>query len=308
MVELKMGARERILSLLPHSAAAELSVLASGRLRFWDRLQELRLRAPGRSSLVFGNRQRVLSARVDAGEMEALLLCLCGGSRYAFEECISEGYLPFEGGIRIGVCGRAHYEGEVLRGICDVSSLVIRFPHASEVASVPVLEAFCRAKRGLLIYSPPGVGKTTALRALARALGEQNPPRRVVVIDERLEFAPEEYENSTVDVLRGYHREAALRIAYRSMNPEVILLDEIGGREEAEALAALLRGGATAVATAHAASREDLYLRGVLSPFFEREIFDVFLALERRDGRVFYRMEEERSERSEMQECSAILV
>ena len=202
-----------------------MSALSCGQHRFWERLQELRLRAPGRSSLVFGNRQRVLSARVDAGEMEALLLCLCGGSRYAFEECISEGYLPFEGGIRIGVCGRARYEGRELRGICEISSLVIRFPHASDVAAIPVLEAFSRAGRGLLIYSAPGVGKTTALRALALALGRKNPPMRVVVIDERMEFSPEEYEDATVDILRGYHRPLALQIAlviaeYNGLNVE----------------------------------------------------------------------------------------
>ena len=298
---------ERLLSLLPQRIAAELTALSGGRHRFWDRLQELRLRVFGRSSIVFGDCQRPLRGSVSEEEMEALLLRLCKGSRYAFEECIAEGYLPFEGGIRIGVCGRARYEGEVLRGVCDVYSLIVRFPHGADFASPIVLEAFLQAKRGLLIYSPPGVGKTTALRALALALGKQDPPRRVVILDERLEFAPEEYKDATVDILRGYHRAQALHMAYRSMNPEVILLDEIGAREEADALAALLRGGTIAVATAHAASREDLRLRGVLSPFFERGIFDVFLALERRNGRVVYQMQCEDEKGRDADECSVIL-
>lgn len=278
----------RFLSLLPQRMAAEILALSGGQNRFWERLQELRLRAAGRSALVFGNRQKPLSSRIDAVEMEALLLRLCGGSRYAFEECICEGYLPYEGGIRIGVCGRARYEGRDLRGICEIGSLVVRFPHASEMASVSVLEAFSRATRGLLIYSAPGIGKTTALRALALALGRQKPPMRVVVIDERMEFSPEEYEDATVDILRGYHRPLALQIAHRAMNPEVVMLDEIGGREEAEGMASLLRGGAIAVATAHAASMEDLYLRGALRSFFDMEIFDAFLGIRRENGRVVY--------------------
>ena len=167
--------------------------------------------------------------------------------------------------------------------------------------------AFRRTRRGLLIYSPPGVGKTTALRALALALGQQKPPLRVVVIDERLEFFPEEYRDGGVDILRGYRRDAALRIAYRSMNPEVILMDEIGGPEEAEGLSALLRGGAVTVATAHAKTREDLFMRGALRPFFERRIFDVFLSLKRENGVVVYDIEEETKEKDGMCECSVIL-
>ncbi len=299
--------RARLFSLLPQALAAELAALSGGRHRFFERLQELRLRAVGRSSIVMGGRQRPLFSRINAEEMEDLLLRLCGGSRYAFEECIGEGYLPFFGGIRIGVCGRARYEGEILRGVCEIRSLVVRFPHAPDCAIASVLEAFRRTRRGLLIYSPPGVGKTTALRALALALGRQEPPPRVVVIDERLEFFPEEYEDSTVDILRGYHRDEALRIAYRSMNPEVILMDEIGGREEAEGLAALMRGGAVTVATAHAETREDLLSRGALRPFFDREVFDVLLSLKRKDGTVIYETEDVTREKEGIRECSVML-
>ena len=300
--------RERLFSLLPQAIAAELLALSGGRHRFFQRLQELRLRAVGRSSIVLGDRQRPLCARMHKEEMEPLLLRLCDSSRYAFEECIAEGYLPFEGGIRIGVCGRARYERNILRGICDISSLVIRFPHTCDLAAAQVMEAFSLARRGLLIYSPPGVGKTTALRALALALGRQSPPMRVVVIDERQEFAIEEYADATVDILRGYRRERALCIAHRSMNPEVILMDEIGGAAEAEGLASLLRGGAIVVATAHAGSREDLVARGALRPFFEREIFDVFLSIQRCGKRVLYEIEEGDCRREKKDECSVILV
>jgi stage III sporulation protein AA len=67
-----------------------------------------------------------------------------------------------------------------------------------------------------------------------------------------------------------------------------VILDEIGGREEAEALASLLRGGTLAVASAHAASYADLCRRGALRPFFEAEAFDAFLGIKRENGHIVY--------------------
>ncbi len=301
------GDAARLLSFLPSQISAELCALASGRKDYWARIEELRLRAEGRCSAVFRGRQSLLRARLDAEQMQALLLRLCGGSLYAYEECIAEGYLPMENGMRVGVCGRARYEGEALRGICEVRSLVFRFPHpAPQAAAAAVTEAFSRARRGLLIYAPPGVGKTTALRALALSLGRQMPPRRVVVVDERMEFSPREYAEATVDILRGYRRAQGLQIAHRSLSPEVVMIDEIGGFAEASEMAALLRGGAIAVATAHARSREDLYARGALAPFMERGIFDVFLRIQRENGKWDYEIEDAWNREADFSKCFAI--
>ena len=295
----------RLFGLLPERLAAEICMLSGGRASFSERLEELRLRAPGKSSVVLGGAHRPLQARLSRAELEALAIGLCGGSLYAYEECIARGYLPFEGGIRIGVCGHARYEGEVLRGVFEIGALVIRLPHAHKEEAEALTEAFMQAHRGLLIYAPPGVGKTTALRTLALALGTRVPPMRVVVIDERMELDPEEFSEATVDILRGYHRVRALEIAYRSMNPEVVMMDEIGGREEADGLSSLLRGGALAVATAHAGSPEDLRQRGALRPFFERGCFDAFLGIRRGKTGMVYDLHKEDEEVQKV-ECFGI--
>lgn len=286
----EVAARERLLSLLPRPLSAELFALSGGREAFFESLEELRLRAYGRCSMVLRGVHRVLHTRVDAEALSALAVRLAGGSLYAFEDCIAKGYLPFEGGIRIGICGRAHYGTQGQGGVGAFSSLVIRLPHAHPEDADVLKDAFLHARRGLLIFAAPGVGKTTALRTLALALGTHTPPYRVVVIDERQEFCPEAFSEATVDLLRGYRRTEALEIAYRTLSPEAVLIDEIGGREEAEGLASLLRGGAVAVATAHADRYADLYERGVLRPFFERGIFDVLLSMRREKTRVIYEM------------------
>lgn len=296
-----------LLSVLPPRLSAELLALAGGRAAFFSRIEELRLRAEGRCSVVFRAEQSLLRETLSQEEMQALMLRLCGGSVYAFEECIAEGYIPWENGMRIGICGRARYEGAAFRGVCEVRSLVFRFPHAAQDAlCTAVREAFLQARRGLLILSPPGGGKTTALRALAHWLGTGKAPKRVVVVDERLEFSPAAYRDATVDLLRGYDRVRALEIAHRCLNPEVVLLDEIGGREEAEGLSALLRGGAIAVATAHAGAPEDIFLRGALRPFATCAVFDVLLYMERRKSGFYFETKRCEYRKGEEGLCSTI--
>lgn len=296
-----------LLSLLPPRIAAELSALAGGRSAFFERIEELRLRAEGRCSVVFRGKQSLLCAGLDFEEMQALLLRLCGGSLYAYEECIAEGFIPMENGVRIGICGRARYEGAVFRGVCEVRSLVFRFPHPSHTAlSEAVAAAFSQTGRGLLILSPPGVGKTTALRALSLQLGSGASPRRVVVVDERMEFLPQEYRGATVDLLRGYHRVRALQIAHRCLNPEVVMIDEIGGAEEAREMAALLRGGAVAVATAHAACISDFYARGTLRPFMEQGVFDAFLCISRGENGLLFEFEKNGDREANRSACFVI--
>lgn len=301
------AAAQRLFSLLPIGIARELWSLSCGRVDFLLRIEELRLRAGGRCAAVIAGVQRPLRSAVSEGEMEAFISRLLGGARYAYEECIAEGYLPFEGGIRIGLCGRARYDGERLTGVCEIGAVAIRFPHAAPSADPTLLLAMESTRQGLLIHSPPGGGKTTALRTLALWLGRMDPPRRVVVVDERMELAPEAFVGATVDVLRGYRRVQALQVAHRCLNPEVVMIDEIGGEEEAEGMAALLRGGAIAVATAHAASREDLMSRGVLRPFFRCGVFDTLLGI-KHVGRDFVYSVEKIDPLEDLEEkCSAIL-
>lgn len=301
------AAAQRLFSLLPIGIARELWSLSCGRVDFLLRMEELRLRAGGRCAAVIAGVQRPLCRAVSPAEMEEFVCRLLGGARYAYEDCIAEGYLPFDGGIRIGLCGRARYEGDRMTGVCEIGSVVIRFPHASVLADPTLLLAMESARQGLLIHSPPGAGKTTALRTLALWLGRMDPPRRVVIVDERMELAPEAFIGATVDVLRGYRRVQALQVAHRCLNPEVVMIDEIGGEEEAEGMAALLRGGAIAVATAHAASREDLMSRGVLRPFFRLGVFDTLLGIKRAGASFVYSMERIDPLGGLEEKCSAIL-
>ena len=210
---------------------------------------------------------------------------LCEGAVYAHRECIKAGYISLAGGIRVGIGGTAGYDGGALVGISEISSLVFRIPTGvfSEIGTV--YEVYKKCERGMLIFSPPGVGKTTALRSLAGLIGGGREAEQVAVVDERCEFDIEDYENSSVDILRGYKRETGIEIALRTLSPSVIILDEIGRRKEAEAMLESLNSGVKIIASAHAKCYSELRMRTAIIPFLENGVFDAFVGIELKDGR-----------------------
>lgn len=266
----------KILSFLPVKARAEIERLA---VRRGERISEIRLRAAAKSTVTLSGERIPLLTSVSAEDVRHTVSLLCDGSMYAHRENISSGYISLEGGIRVGVCGRAVYDGGGLVGICDIASLVFRIP-TEDFFDVPaLLSAWEGAERGMLIYSPPGVGKTTALRALVKALGSGRNSKQIAVIDERGEFSAEDYGECTVDLLCGYKRAEGAEIALRTLAPEIIAVDEIGTSAEAEAITASLNSGVKVVATAHAKSLSELYMRSGMAPLLKRKIFDVFAGI-----------------------------
>jgi stage III sporulation protein AA len=169
-----------------------------------------------------------------------------------------------------------------------VTSLVLRLPHPVATAGEEAERVFrSLGGRGLLIYSPPGVGKTTLLRDLGRRLATGRPPLRVAVIDSRGELSGGEYgRGALVDLLVGYPKAVGLELAVRTLSPEVILLDEIGSRREAEAILAASGCGIPLIATAHAASARELIGRPAIRPLLRAGLFGRLIGLTRSGGRI----------------------
>lgn len=109
---------------------------------------------------------------------------------------------------------------------------------------------------GMLLMGEPDSGKTTLLRGIARELASRE--RAVAVIDERREIFPlEETAALPLDILSGVPKGQAVQMALRTLSPQVILLDELGGMDELYALEQGLFSGVEFIATLHAASWEE---------------------------------------------------
>lgn len=267
------------LDSLPLRLANEILVLSR---RFV--IEEIRVRARRRASVVASGKNVMLGSALEPRELTEILGKICKGSLYAYSETINRGYVALEDGLRVGVCGHAACEGGRIIGVHDVTSLAIRIPHPT----LPIGERVCRlllesdAREGVLVYAPPGVGKTTLLRAVAARLSSGESPLRTVVIDTRGELSfGVGAQDLCLDVLSGYPRREGIEIATRSLNAQLIICDEIGDYEEAMALVSSHNCGVPLVASAHAASVRQLLSRTGIRLLHEAGIFGSYVGLSR---------------------------
>ena len=264
-----------LLRCLPSRLRDELLSLNS------PKIDELRLRVGGVCSTVTDGKSRSLDFTFSQSDAAETVKRLCGGSLYAHAETLRLGFVTLGGGIRVGVVGRAVTERGRVVGVYDVQSLCIRIPHVID----GVGDQLCRILRrgeGALVYSRPGVGKTTLLRSVIKTLSTGNDPMRVSVIDTRGELDHSLPPDGSVDLLSGYPRGEGIEIAARTMNPQLIVCDEIGSSlDEANAIKAAHNCGVPLLATSHASSLSSLLCRSGIALLHDARIFDCYVGIER---------------------------
>lgn len=249
-----------------------------------DRVEEIRLHCGRRATLTSLGKNIATPAVLTRSEMDAVLMHLCEGSVYAYRDTIAEGYISLRGGIRVGVCGRAALSGGKICGVYDIDTLVIRIPHPSPPLGKEIIKLMndCGFTSGVLIYSPPGVGKTTLLRSLAIMLSSGKDAKRVSVIDTRGELAYSlDSPTLCVDLLSGYPKHVGLTLASRTLGPEVMICDEIGSRAEAEAICEAHNCGVPLIATAHASSVRELLGRSGMGLLHRAGAFGAYVGISR---------------------------
>lgn len=270
-------------SVLPRALVYEISRLGAVRRDFPAALSEIRIRSRARSSLVISGENVPLFSSVSESEMRELYDRVLGGALYAHASEVRCGFVSMPYGVRVGISASRRGAGELPS---EISSLVFRIPSSPSECAGEIYELWKRERpRGMLIFSAPGGGKTSAIRGIAGRISRESL-MRVSVIDERRELAAEDYSNAPIDILSGYTKAEGVEIAMRTLSPEVIVIDEIGNEGEAEALLSVGRGGVPIIATAHAEDLSEALGRRSVKLLCENGYLDLFIRL-RREGNKF---------------------
>ncbi len=267
------------------------------------RAEELRLRAGWPMTAVLPEGERPLGGPpVEGRELEQLVEIASRASLHTVLDQVRRGYLTFEGGHRIGLCGTAALREGEIHALRAISSADLRIARQVKGAAAPVLDGLCPGGRlaDTLILAPPGLGKTTLLRDVIRSVseGEGCTPLRVSLADERGEVAamysgrPQLEVGRRTDVAEGCPKAQGLMLLLRAMNPQVLAVDEITAPEDVGALIAAAGCGVTLLATAHGEGRAGLERRPLYRPLLDEGLFRFLVRIRREGERRIYTIEE----------------
>jgi stage III sporulation protein AA len=287
----------KILSLKLRTVFGKLSI-------DFDKLQEIRLRINTPLLIIYNNQESFITEEaklvniptkaiiITKNEIRETMEYISNYSLYAFEEEIRQGFITINGGHRIGIAGKIIIEDDVIKGMKHISFINVRLAHQVKGCADQVLPYIINQQgKGIyhtLIISPPRCGKTTLLRDIIRQLSDGSsllPGMSIGVVDERSEIGacymgtPQNELGIRTDILDCCPKAKGMLMLIRSMSPQIIAVDELGSKEELEAIDYVIGCGCKLIATVHGSSLEDIRNKPTLGELIEKRLFERYIIL-----------------------------
>ncbi len=260
-------------------------------------LEEIRVRVNSPLMVLINHITHKLEMVPGKKDIEKMIHLISDNSLYSYQEEIVKGFITISGGHRVGVVGKVHMKNGQIKSLKDISGINVRFSREVIGAANHIATKVCLGQRGIigntLIVGPPGCGKTTLLRDLARIYsnGELGlKPHNVSIIDERSELAgsvkgiPQKQVGIRTDVMDSCPKAIGIMMVIRSMSPDLIVTDEIGRAEDVKAVWESVHAGVKLLLSAHGESMEALRKRPGFQQLIDHGVFDRVVMLSRKNG------------------------
>ncbi|MBD2102816.1 R3H domain-containing nucleic acid-binding protein [Leptolyngbya sp. FACHB-261] len=176
----------------------------------------------------------------------------------------------FGGDNRAGIERTLHRISAIRNRSGEIIGLTCRVGRAI-YGTIGMIRDLVETGQSILMLGRPGVGKTTALREIARVLAD-DLNKRVVIIDTSNEIAgdgdvphPAIGRARRMQVTQPALQHQVMIEAVENHMPEVIIIDEIGTELEAMAARTIAERGVQLVGTAHGTEIENLIKNPTLS-------------------------------------------
>lgn len=246
--------------------------------------EEIRMRVECPLTVAVGRQEHCIpNTRVTTADVQETVDRAAEYSFHAVSDSMRQGYITASGGHRIGICGQtAVHQGEVL-SFRSISSLNIRIAREIHGAAKPdLLHALQKngCLQSALFLAPPGIGKTTLLRDLARQLSDTGI--RTAIADERSELAamvrgvPQFDIGQHTDVLDGCPKAEAAMMLVKTMSPMLLVMDELTAEQDVRAAVYASHCGAAVIASAHAWDIDDFKLRPLYKELMQAAVFSQY--------------------------------
>lgn len=264
---------DEILRYFPNKIYQIFSNLLQENPKVANELQEIRIRVDKPIILKLREKDLILQYNILQTEILQIVERLCENSIYAYKNQICEGFITIKGGHRVGLTGSCVIENGKITNIKYISSLNIRIAREVKNCSTRILREIIDIENktiyNSIIVAPPGRGKTTILRDIIRRLSDGIEEinfrgKTCGVVDERGEIAamfkgtPQNDVGIRTDVIENVSKNKGIHMLIRTMAPEIIACDEIGSKEDVEAIHYALYSGVKGIFTMHGKNVEDI--------------------------------------------------